>query len=118
MPQLDCRLGIDVGGTNTDAVLMDGMRVLADVKTGTTADVTSGIVTGLRSLVDQSGDPEWARCFEDHPGKFFDAHSLYTSAAKTSMTYSRLRLRRSNCHQLHTPRRFASFTINAGSRSP
>src|SRR5690242_13137949 len=34
---------------------MDGMRVLAEVKTGTTADVTSGIVAGLRSLVDQSG---------------------------------------------------------------
>jgi N-methylhydantoinase A/oxoprolinase/acetone carboxylase beta subunit len=49
------RIGIDVGGTNTDAVLMDGMRVLAEVKTGTTADVTSGIVAGLRSLVDQSG---------------------------------------------------------------
>ena len=27
------RIGIDVGGTNTDAVLMDGMRVLAEVKT-------------------------------------------------------------------------------------
>jgi N-methylhydantoinase A/oxoprolinase/acetone carboxylase beta subunit len=49
------RIGIDVGGTNTDAVLMDGMRVLADVKTSTTPDVTSGIVTALRSLVDQSG---------------------------------------------------------------
>jgi N-methylhydantoinase A/oxoprolinase/acetone carboxylase beta subunit len=34
---------------------MDGLRVLAEVKTGTTPDVTSGIVTALRSLVDQSG---------------------------------------------------------------
>ena len=49
------RIGIDVGGTNTDAVLMDGMRVLAEVKTGTTADVTSGIVAALQGLVEQSG---------------------------------------------------------------
>jgi N-methylhydantoinase A/oxoprolinase/acetone carboxylase beta subunit len=49
------RIGIDVGGTNTDAVLMDGVRVLAEVKTGTTADVTSGIVSALGGLVDQGG---------------------------------------------------------------
>jgi N-methylhydantoinase A/oxoprolinase/acetone carboxylase beta subunit len=49
------RIGIDVGGTNTDAVLMDRMQVLAEVKTATTPDVTSGIVSALRSLVDQSG---------------------------------------------------------------
>jgi len=49
------RIGIDVGGTNTDAVLMDGMRVLAEVKTGTTADVTTGIVAALKGLVEQSG---------------------------------------------------------------
>jgi len=49
------RIGIDVGGTNTDAVLMDGVRVLAEVKTGTTAEVTSGIVAALRGLVEQSG---------------------------------------------------------------
>jgi N-methylhydantoinase A/oxoprolinase/acetone carboxylase beta subunit len=48
------RIGIDVGGTNTDAVLMDGLRVLAEVKTATTADVTSGIVSALRSLVSDS----------------------------------------------------------------
>jgi N-methylhydantoinase A/oxoprolinase/acetone carboxylase beta subunit len=49
------RIGIDVGGTNTDAVLMDGARVLAEIKTATTPDVTGGIVTALRSLVDQAG---------------------------------------------------------------
>jgi len=36
------RIGIDVGGTNTDAVLLDGERVVAAVKTPTTADVTGG----------------------------------------------------------------------------
>ncbi len=45
------RIGIDVGGTNTDAVLMDGRDVLAEVKTPTTADVTGGIVTAVRSLL-------------------------------------------------------------------
>src|SRR5919108_339050 len=48
-------IGIDVGGTNTDAVLMEGRNVLAEVKTPTTADVTSGIVAALRSLL---GDAE------------------------------------------------------------
>jgi N-methylhydantoinase A/oxoprolinase/acetone carboxylase beta subunit len=49
------RIGIDVGGTNTDAVLMDERRVLAEVKTPTTADVTSGIVSALRTLISESG---------------------------------------------------------------
>lgn len=44
------RIGIDVGGTNTDAVLMDGDLVLATVKAATTADVTSGIVAALDGL--------------------------------------------------------------------
>ena len=45
------RIGIDVGGTNTDAVLLDGPRVVHAVKTPTTADVTSGITTALRELL-------------------------------------------------------------------
>jgi N-methylhydantoinase A/oxoprolinase/acetone carboxylase beta subunit len=45
------RIGIDVGGTNTDAVLMDGTQVLAEVKTVTTRDVTAGITRALRGLV-------------------------------------------------------------------
>jgi N-methylhydantoinase A/oxoprolinase/acetone carboxylase beta subunit len=51
------RIGIDVGGTNTDAVLVDGTRVLAAVKTATTPDVTSGIVAALSSLVQGHGGP-------------------------------------------------------------
>jgi N-methylhydantoinase A/oxoprolinase/acetone carboxylase beta subunit len=47
------RIGVDVGGTNTDAVVMDGRDVRAGVKTPTTADVTSGIVNALRALADQ-----------------------------------------------------------------
>jgi N-methylhydantoinase A/oxoprolinase/acetone carboxylase beta subunit len=52
------RIGIDVGGTNTDAVQMDGRDVLAEVKTPTTADVTGGITKALQSLVAKTGfDP-------------------------------------------------------------
>jgi N-methylhydantoinase A/oxoprolinase/acetone carboxylase beta subunit len=49
------RIGIDVGGTNTDAVLMDGAVVCAKAKTPTTGDVTSGIVTALSALLRDSG---------------------------------------------------------------
>jgi N-methylhydantoinase A/oxoprolinase/acetone carboxylase beta subunit len=49
------RIGVDVGGTNTDAVLVDGRNVLAEAKTPTTPDVTSGIVSALRSVVEASG---------------------------------------------------------------
>ncbi len=48
------RIGIDVGGTNTDAVLMQGQEVIGWVKTPTTADVTSGIVTALQELLQQT----------------------------------------------------------------
>ena len=41
------RIGIDVGGTNTDAVLIENHTVRDAVKTPTTADVTSGIETAL-----------------------------------------------------------------------
>ena len=49
------RIGIDVGGTNTDAVLMDGMAVLASTKTPTTANVSDGIRTALQTIVADSG---------------------------------------------------------------
>lgn len=44
------RIGIDVGGTNTDAVLIDGSTVLAECKVATTEDVTSGISAALAAL--------------------------------------------------------------------
>ncbi|OON80031.1 hydantoinase/oxoprolinase N-terminal domain-containing protein [Streptomyces tsukubensis] len=49
------RIGIDVGGTNTDAVLLDGSHVLATTKAATSEDVTSGIVRALDSLRAQYG---------------------------------------------------------------
>src|SRR5438874_6070994 len=44
------RIGIDVGGTNTDAVLLQDGRVVHAVKTPTTEDVTGGIVAALGRL--------------------------------------------------------------------
>jgi len=54
---MSLRIGIDVGGTNTDAVLMDGLTVVAKIKTPTTRDVTSGITTALRHILESSGTP-------------------------------------------------------------
>lgn len=45
------RIGIDVGGTNTDAVLMDGTRLIAQAKRPTTPDVSSGIIAALKSVL-------------------------------------------------------------------
>src|SRR5215510_10722460 len=45
------RIGIDVGGTNTDAVFLDSDRVVAAVKTATTAEVTSGVTRALADLL-------------------------------------------------------------------
>ncbi|MCK5650856.1 MAG: hydantoinase/oxoprolinase family protein, partial [Gemmatimonadetes bacterium] len=45
------RVGVDVGGTNTDAVLVQDDSVLAAVKTPTTEDVLGGIKTALAELV-------------------------------------------------------------------
>src|SRR3984893_4648713 len=51
------RIGIDVGGTNTDAVLLDGARVVHAVKAQTSEDVTGGIVAALSRL---TGHPDIA----------------------------------------------------------
>jgi N-methylhydantoinase A/oxoprolinase/acetone carboxylase beta subunit len=45
------RIGIDVGGTNTDAVLLDDDRILRSIKTPTTADVTSGVEAALAHVL-------------------------------------------------------------------
>jgi N-methylhydantoinase A/oxoprolinase/acetone carboxylase beta subunit len=50
------RIGIDVGGTNTDAVLLEDTRVIHAVKTPTTRDVTSGVTDALRKLL-EAGAP-------------------------------------------------------------
>lgn len=49
------RIGVDVGGTNTDAVIMLGRDVVAAVKAATTRDVTSGVQQALTGVLDKSG---------------------------------------------------------------
>ncbi len=49
------RIGVDVGGTNTDAVLMDGTNVVSSTKTPTTANVSEGIAKALRAVIADSG---------------------------------------------------------------
>ncbi|MFV0386030.1 hydantoinase/oxoprolinase N-terminal domain-containing protein [Paracoccus sp. (in: a-proteobacteria)] len=49
------RLGIDVGGTNTDAVILRDREVLAGVKSATTEDVMSGIRDALEHVIEQAG---------------------------------------------------------------
>jgi N-methylhydantoinase A/oxoprolinase/acetone carboxylase beta subunit len=51
------RIGVDVGGTNTDAVLMDGEKVIGWHKTPTTPDVTSGITTAIRTVLQETEVP-------------------------------------------------------------
>lgn len=45
------RVGVDVGGTNTDAAVMDGPRLLGSNKSPTTPDVTSGIVAAVSAAL-------------------------------------------------------------------
>lgn len=51
----DLRIGIDVGGTNTDAAALVGRDVVASVKTPTTEDVTDGVVHALGLLLAEGG---------------------------------------------------------------
>ncbi|MFN3214806.1 MAG: hydantoinase/oxoprolinase N-terminal domain-containing protein [Henriciella sp.] len=49
------RIGVDVGGTNTDAVLMNGNQVVAKVKSPTTERVEDGIIAALSLILAEAG---------------------------------------------------------------
>lgn len=49
------RIGIDVGGTNTDAVLMKNSNVLSATKQPTTEDVTTGVENALSTVLAEAG---------------------------------------------------------------
>jgi N-methylhydantoinase A/oxoprolinase/acetone carboxylase beta subunit len=54
--RLDLRVGMDVGGTNTDAVVLDeNNRILARTKQATTSDVRSGMQNALTYVIDALG---------------------------------------------------------------
>jgi N-methylhydantoinase A/oxoprolinase/acetone carboxylase beta subunit len=56
VPRPDCRLGIDVGGTNTDAVIMDAAdRVIAKAKVPCTPDITGGITAAIDTVLKAPG---------------------------------------------------------------
>lgn len=49
------KLGIDVGGTNTDAVLIDeNLQVVADIKSPTSGDIYDGIIGAVRGVITQA----------------------------------------------------------------
>lgn len=50
------RIGIDVGGTNTDAAVVDGDRVVAATKAPTTEDVLGGITEALANVPHEGVD--------------------------------------------------------------
>jgi N-methylhydantoinase A/oxoprolinase/acetone carboxylase beta subunit len=50
------RIGIDVGGTHTDAVVLDGEAIVATHKALTSADVVGGVVAALKNLATQNID--------------------------------------------------------------
>lgn len=49
------RIGVDVGGTNTDAVLMDGSAIRAWTKRPTSADVSGGVAAAIRAVLEEAG---------------------------------------------------------------
>lgn len=44
-------IGVDVGGTNTDAVVLQGRSVLSQSKRLTTPDVTAGVIQAVQSAI-------------------------------------------------------------------
>jgi N-methylhydantoinase A/oxoprolinase/acetone carboxylase beta subunit len=55
----DLRLGVDVGGTNTDAVVLDpNDRLVAKAKVPTTPDVTSGIRSAIDRILSDAVDAD------------------------------------------------------------
>ena len=62
------RIGVDVGGTNTDAALVRGDEVLGTCKALTTADVLTGVERSVRAALLASETGIFGPCLEtSHP---------------------------------------------------
>ena len=48
------RIGVDVGGTNTDAVVMKGKKFLGGAKSPTTSDILTGVENAIKSALSES----------------------------------------------------------------
>lgn len=48
------RIGVDVGGTNTDAVVVRGNKLIAATKTPTTDDIESGVIASIQEILTQA----------------------------------------------------------------
>jgi N-methylhydantoinase A/oxoprolinase/acetone carboxylase beta subunit len=80
----DCRLGIDVGGTNTDAVILDSAdRVLAKAKVACTPDITGGITEAIDAVL---------RAPDVDPGRI--THVMLGTTHATNAVLERRKLRR------------------------
>jgi N-methylhydantoinase A/oxoprolinase/acetone carboxylase beta subunit len=84
VPALDFRLGIDVGGTNTDAVILDSDdRLLAKAKVAGTPDITGGITAAIDAVLRAPGI---------EPGRV--THVMLGTTHATNAVLERRRLRR------------------------
>jgi N-methylhydantoinase A/oxoprolinase/acetone carboxylase beta subunit len=48
------RVGVDVGGTNTDAVVMEGKKFLGGAKSPTTSDILTGVENAIKSALKEA----------------------------------------------------------------
>jgi len=93
----DIRLGIDVGGTNTDAVVLDREdRLLAKAKVPTTPDVTGGIRAAIDRVV-TAGEFDLSRI----------THVMLGTTHATNAVLQRRDLRRVAVLRLGAPATFA-----------
>ena len=85
------KIGVDVGGTNTDAVVLGPNGVLGWRKTPTTADVYSGIAAAItQAIADASVDSADVDCVMIGTTQFTNACLLYTSPSPRDKRQSRM----------------------------
>jgi len=95
--RMDLRLGIDVGGTNTDAVVLGrDDALLARAKVATTPDVSSGIAAAIAAAVEALGE-----------GRERITHAMLGTTHATNAVLERKHLRRVAVLRIGAPATFA-----------